>query len=538
MKAKRTEMSIWQTIKELGKHLKEEVTMDNKYYWYQLLSCVIVTCTIIGSFFVTKLAYVATGLLFLGIITNSFINNKTLFSLSFLIFFLPFSNVITVPNLSISMYSLAVTLFVACSGIKWIIQIFRKEKKLEWKIFIPFGLLITYLGLLFIFKFYSLTFLFSAVIGVMLLFIIAINRKEISFKEVGFSLVLGLLISCLIGLFYEHFPNLTNFYNITYALGNFRYSALFPNTNAFSFCVLFTLGCVGTLYISRKINILYFPIALLLLVISFATISKMVILMVVVIVPLTWLLKILYCKTLKERVIVSVAIILMFSLSVVIRYNDFKTMIDRLEVSSPAVEQPVVDQPVGDQPVLDQPALESPGDEAIKDDTTPTLPENSDQENASDVSKNENQEQIESNGQGQEEKIDQFLTGRLGLWKNSLKSIFENPTSMLFGHRLGSDYNIGDGNYQLGSPHNTYLQCVYHVGIIGFGLICMSLLSLVDIKSLKNFAKSGILLVVVIVLMFGTLDNFSYMGFMYLSMVVLSLTGQQIKDHGEEKNDT
>ena len=41
-----------------------------------------------------------------------------------------------------------------------------------------------------------------------------------------------------------------------------------------------------------------------------------------------------------------------------------------------------------------------------------------------------------------------------------------------------------------------------------------------------------------IVLMFGTLDNFSYMGFMYLSMVVLSLTGQQIKDHGEEKNDT
>ena len=74
-----------------------------------------------------------------------------------------------------------------------------------------------------------------------------------------------------------------------------------------------------------------------------------------------------------------------------------------------------------------------------------------------------------------------------------------------------------------GSPHNTLLQILYSTGVIGFGLLIGVIVIYLIILLNKNLDISGIVLFLAVIGCFISLDAFSYIGFIMVSMIVVSL---------------
>ena len=105
---------------------------------------------------------------------------------------------------------------------------------------------------------------------------------------------------------------------------------------------------------------------------------------------------------------------------------------------------------------------------------------------------------------------------------------------------MGRDYNIGniiDISGFISSPHNTILQCVSHIGLIGFGLIIWVCLSIVDIKKIFNFNKGGMIMALALAVCFCALDNMSYIGFIYIVLTMLALTNTKTEIVEGEQNE-
>ena len=72
-------------------------------------------------------------------------------------------------------------------------------------------------------------------------------------------------------------------------------------------------------------------------------------------------------------------------------------------------------------------------------------------------------------GQDVSSEANDVFTGRLGIWESYLKLIFTNPKILLFGNGLSTISNYGKG------AHNTYLEALYYLGIVGSGILVVAL---------------------------------------------------------------
>ena len=436
--------------------------------------------SIYWSFFSLVFCYVSGILGICLILLLSYFNKSTLYPLYFLLFLLPFSMVLRIPNKSFGFYSLFIAFFVIENCIAWLIKIIKKNKKFNLLTFIPAFVLSLYLFILHIMGNYSLSNCVSFVLGVLFLFVIVENISKIKMKELFLLFIFGLLISCLIGLHYKSYPTLSRFYNITNALGVIRFSALFPNTNAFTMNVLMAIGMISCLYLSGKVDIIFYPLLLLLLIISFSTLSKMTFIVLFVVIVMLFLLR-LFCKetkSLKWKSILILAITVI--LAILIQFNNFKLITKR--IVSPFINNEI-----------------SKNEEYIEED----------------ISNNIFYNDIDYNS------INGFTTGRVELWKNCIKKILKNKRTLFFGCDKGKEYNITKTID--GSPHNTYLQITYVTGIIGFVLILILIITYLIYICKKSFNYNGLILFFTIGMCFFSLDAFSYIGFIMISMSLLGL---------------
>lgn len=453
--------------------LKNELKISNKFYWYQILSFLVATIFVVISFFNSTFVYISGAILLILAVLSFFCKDEYM-PFNLVMYFFPFCAVIT--HNGINIYSLIVSAITIISCIIWFIQILKKENKFNCFRFVIFAITCLYCLVLCLFKFYSFSMCLSIEVGLLFLFSVYNNKEKINFKQATFSLIIGLLISCFIGIFWKTYPRLSNFYHITYALGSLRFSALFPNTNAFALLLLFVLGALFVLYLNKQVKYLFYPVYVLILSFSFATVSKTVFVILLIGIPLFIIFQLVKLKDGKSRLKFLVAIIIATIVAICMQLIDFELITQRILA-----------------PLKDMADKSNKPCESV--------------------------EEI-----GGEQLLNELTTGRLDLWINSIREIVNDFRGFLFGHQLGSEYSIGGyGSNTLSSPHNSYLQCIYHIGSIGFILILLSIFSDFRKKSLINFNKNAIVFVTIFVLLMGVLDNFSYMAFIFISLLVISL---------------
>ena len=65
--------------------------------------------------------------------------------------------------------------------------------------------------------------------------------------------------------------------------------------------------------------------------------------------------------------------------------------------------------------------------------------------------------------------LNDVFTGRLGIWDGYIELVFSNPKILLFGSGFSTIADLGKGT------HNTYLEALYNLGIVGTGCFLFAL---------------------------------------------------------------
>lgn len=116
--------------------------------------------------------------------------------------------------------------------------------------------------------------------------------------------------------------------------------------------------------------------------------------------------------------------------------------------------------------------------------------------------------------------VDRFLggdisTGRFDIWANYMNYIWSSPKTFLFGDGLGASYRT------VGGPHNTYIESIYFIGVIGSVLFALVLLTI--FKSRRLIGKRTLfnyLLPIVFLLMILTLGCLTVNDLMFYCMLI------------------
>lgn len=106
-------------------------------------------------------------------------------------------------------------------------------------------------------------------------------------------------------------------------------------------------------------------------------------------------------------------------------------------------------------------------------------------------------------------------TGRFSIWENYLTYIWNSPRTFLFGDGLGAEYRV------IGGPHNTYIESIFFIGVIGSVLLTVTLITIFKSRSLINRKRLiNYLLVAVFLVMISTLGCLTVNDLMFYCMLI------------------
>lgn len=103
-----------------------------------------------------------------------------------------------------------------------------------------------------------------------------------------------------------------------------------------------------------------------------------------------------------------------------------------------------------------------------------------------------------------------FSTGRFELWRTYSEYIFNNPITLLLGEGLGATY------FQAAAPHNTYLEIIYLLGLVGGSLLLTAIVSIagcrryVHRRSWMHYSLCGLLMVMAMALNLLVMNDFIF----------------------------
>ena len=101
--------------------------------------------------------------------------------------------------------------------------------------------------------------------------------------------------------------------------------------------------------------------------------------------------------------------------------------------------------------------------------------------------------------------IDSFTTHRMDLWKMYFDFFSDNPLHNVFGSSINK-YTLNGA-----APHNTYIDMIYQLGIVGSSFLLLLIFKIIQNKSIfikRGFVNYGVLLCVLI--MYGMLSELQY----------------------------
>jgi len=247
--------------------IKNDFSVRDENFYKLMIQCGLIATFLFFSIFWAPSVYVALVISAIILIFTRSINK-----IYILMFLLPFYNIFRYQtnNLVFCSYLLILSIFLL--SIEYVVKLIKRERKLDWKILIPFIILSIY----FIMPYgsYSLMTALRMESTLIICYLAFEFRAELDLKQLLFSLMIGLIISFGFYPFRYLSDRLNSFLSVAMVGDMFRFSGLTTDPNYFSVEIILVLSLLTQLYFNNTIRIIYFPLFLVFSVAGFLTFSK------------------------------------------------------------------------------------------------------------------------------------------------------------------------------------------------------------------------------------------------------------------------
>lgn len=413
--------------------------------------------------------------------------------LYFLVFLLPLISIFKIKeggsNIFESLYLLSylIALCIANLGIRFFIDIIKKRKRINWAFTITTALFLVFI--LAFANYNALSYLFSLVLGIGLIYIAYCYKDDIDFKQLVLLFSFGLLFSVFSGLFRPVLKRLEAFSVYFYDYRMPRFAGASSNPNILGGELALCLACIFALFVNKQLKVLFWPLVAIFLIAAISTISKATF---IILVSIYVLFVIVYLiKNRSKKSWLTILISTVFIVSILLIFNNKISVLFRR---------------MGD---------------SITTTTTVTTVEGVNKQTTS-TSFN----------------INQFSTGRTELWVQYIKESLSSTRYALVGHGVGADF-IGSYNNSVGfGPHNTFIQALYYTGIVGYLFILAMMITAFDFKRIKEFKLHNLITFLAFGLYLFAIEFFSFRLSIYLILILPALfyKNEPINSNGKIEN--
>lgn len=362
-------------------------------------------------------------------------------------------------------------IFGICA-IKYIIKVFKKEAKINWKIVIPFLIFMVYLVLPI--NPINLYDTFKFIVALVFIYLLIENRGDVKFDNLIIYAVFGLVISIFLSIFIKYSPRMSSYVGAFHNYGIRKMQGMFTNPN---FYVEFSVLLMAIISYKCVFHDLMWGVPLLVLIpYSYGTISRNFILCMGIICIFIFIClcvarkKVFFLKGLSIFLVVAIAC---FS-----QFDTTKLYVKRLGLlGNSSAEQEIDKSNEFSDGLIDN----------IENDL------------------NDSQEVLLwTDGKPMD-------PGRLELWKRYVKDIVSNPKNIIFGRGISAD-SLGV------PPHNTYIYIIWQLGVIGI-LISSYIFYLIYRNLLKKNVITLLTLILVCFICFFEGNVFNYVSIMMITIL-------------------
>lgn len=435
--------------------LFNKIKTQDKENKKNFIICAILTLCILISFWVPAFAIVTCV-----IASISMIVIKGVKKVYILVYLLPFYHVIKLNPSGFVLCSIVLVVAIILLGIEFIIDIIRKNKKIDYLITGLFGAIVVYI-LLPIGPF-NLINVLKLISTMAILYLVYVNKEDLDFKHLVYTLLIALLIACSFSplryissrleCFLPDFP--------AYVKNHTRFSGLTADPNYFAVEILLLMSCLTQLYFAQKIkNEFYFEI-LVLFILGFLTISKAYFITFCVFGILTIIA--LFIKRIKNKEKIWKDL-LWYSVVVVIAVIICLPQV--LSICQRFVSKSFVFFETNDGSMA----------------------------------------------------FNTITTGRSELWIKYIKEILSSPKGLLFGHGIGGVLPASAAEV---SPHNVFIEFLYYFGLLG-SILMLSLVVILFIKTSKKSNRKYINFISIITIMIMLFSLNALISFRLFILIIL-----------------
>lgn len=404
-------------------------------------------------------------------------------------FLLPFINIIRIKpsELYYSVYLWCLLLFIL--GVKLLYDIIKQRKKINYF----FTIMCLVLAIYFILPIGPLNFTChgAAFLTLAIIFISYYYANEFDFEKIVLFFGMGVLIASFLGLFRPLFSRAQSIIPYFADAGG-RYTGVSNDPNYYSGDLLLLLSGGLILFTQKKLNYLFYPLLLLITIFCLKAQSKMTLIIfaiLMIIFCIYWLIK----NRNKKAVFQCLTMFLVVLCAMLICFNQVNSLYKRL----------------------------------TKDDSVVDLPNNFDSTSAGSSVDMNGGFYVDCNDYEINNNIFTTLTtGRTNIWIAYFEESTNSLKHILFGHGIGADFIYCHNGYKADffAEHNTFVQMIYRLGIIGILLLLLTIISACNWKKIKRIKFSNLLSLIVILGLFMALCNLlSFRLSLYIIFVVQSV---------------
>ena len=432
----------------------------------------------------------------------------------YMFFLLPFLNILRYTSFmgkTIFGSSFYLSVFLWCLvlgilGVQLLLDWMGKRKKINWFFTIMCAVLAVYFALPF--GPFDFTTFGAAYVTLAIVFILYYYANELDFKELIFLFFIGVILGAIFGLFRPFFARAQSIIPYFDDVVQ-RFTGVSNDPNYFAGDILMILAGLSILYVTKKINYVFYPSVFVLSLFGLMSASKMFFLTYAIFM-VCLVLYIMAKNWFKKGFYKSLAIFCSFLLAGIVAFPWIGGVFSRIETT----ESVIVDEGYVSVP------SEFEGDES------PSVQEGAEGE------------YIETVYVFRNNFLTGLSTGRTNIWLGYLDKSFDSAAHALFGHGIGAPFLLVDNgaNVRYRAEHNTFVQMIYRIGLVGMLLIALTAYSAIDKKKLKGIKIYNYALFIIVFFLFMSLCNMlSYRTSMYLTLLALSFCFREKEEVAESE---
>lgn len=451
-------------------------------------------CLVVGALLFLSLIFKYAVILVVFVAALFITKHRNGKSFYLMFFLLPFLNIVRF-NSSELYYSVYLwCILLIALGIKLLKDIITKRKKLNFFFTIMCGVLAIY----FILPFgqFDFTCHGAVYLSLAILYVAYYYASEFKFKQIVYVFGLGIILASIFGLFR---PLFSRAQEIIPEIGDIgiRFIGCSNDPNYYSGDLLLLLSGLMLLYCTKQINYSFYLAILPITIFCLMSLSKMALgiyAVIMVVFCLYLLLKNRTWKAVKNCMIMFLVVVVAAGVC----FRQVNLLFKRL----------------------------TRGDDGLKDSIEVVEPNKGNKdpgfiENVDDVQDGQTSSYVFKNN-----RLTVLTTGRTNIWISYLEKSTDSVIHVLFGHGIGAPFIYCDNGYKTAyfAEHNTFVQMIYRLGVIGVALVALTIISVCKKENFKKFKFYNIFTLLVVFGLFMSLCNLlSFRISLYLIFVAMSL---------------